>query len=202
LSLEFWRRFYSPSHLFYSTSLFFGSISASFCIFFCPLVCGLSIGFIRQENALCLGLWTMRYVHSCLRKNTGTNSPVITGLLVTTHYGIWMHCVGEGYWEAVWFGKRCDPQQVWCDFFLLNRSSLGWRRWWWMVVLKTTSFSLLKWLFSICSPELLTFSNWALIHGNFLFKNFFSLGSIAIGPLNFSIIYKTVFSFWINQFSL
>jgi hypothetical protein len=43
-------------------------------------------------------------------------------------------------------------------------------------------------------PELLTFSNWALIQGNLLFFLFFP-GSIAIGPLNFSVIYKTSFSF-------
>jgi len=94
LSLEFWRRFYSPSPLFYSASWFFGFIFASFCFFF-PIVCGLSIAFIRQENALCSCLWIMRYIHSCLRKNTGTNSPVIAGLLVTTHSGIWRYIVWE-----------------------------------------------------------------------------------------------------------
>ena len=46
-------------------------------------------------------------------------------------------------------------------------------------------------------PEVLIFINWALINEN---QFNFSPGSIAIGPLDYNIIYKTVLGFWIIQF--
>jgi hypothetical protein len=46
--------------------------------------------------------------------------------------------------------------------------------------------------------EVLTFSNWAFIYGFFLN---FALGSIAFGPLDFDVIYKTTLGFQFNQFS-
>jgi hypothetical protein len=48
-------------------------------------------------------------------------------------------------------------------------------------------------------PEVLTFSNWALIHRKCLFFLNFAPGSIAIEPLDFGIIYKTIISFQFNQ---
>jgi hypothetical protein len=44
----------------------------------------------------------------------------------------------------------------------------------------------------ILSPEVLIFSNWVLIHGNLLSFFFnFTPGSIAIGSLDFRVIYKS-----------
>jgi hypothetical protein len=58
----------------------------------------------------------------------------------------------------------------------------------------------LKWLFSVCPPEVLQFSNWALIHGKSLFFFNFAPGSISIEPLYFGVINKTVlFSNLINS---
>jgi hypothetical protein len=48
-------------------------------------------------------------------------------------------------------------------------------------------------------PEVLPFSNQTFIHENLFF--YFTPGLIVIGPLNFSIIYKTVLGFKFNQFS-
>jgi hypothetical protein len=57
---------------------------------------------------------------------------------------------------------------------------------------ETTSFRSLTDMVNFNLPsELLTFNNWTLIHGKSFFLNF-APGSIAIGPLDFSLIYKTI----------
>ena len=66
-----------------------------------------------------------------------------------------------------------------------------WRRW---RLLWNGAVFPLKWLFAICPPEVLLFSNWTLIHGKFCFVFNFAPRSIAIGPLDFSSIYKKVLS--------
>jgi hypothetical protein len=60
---------------------------------------------------------------------------------------------------------------------------------------ETTSFRSLTDMVNFNLPsEVLTFNNWTLIHGkSFVFN--FALGSIAIGPLDFSLIYKTILGF-------
>jgi len=71
----------------------------------------------------------------------------------------------------------------------------GWKRRW---IMETTTFSWLKWIFSICPLNF-----WNLAIGS-LWKSLFNLGPglIAIEPLDFSTIYKTVISFQFNQFNL
>ena len=51
------------------------------------------------------------------------------------------------------------------------------------------------------APKLLTFSNWALVLGKISFIFNFAPGSIAMEPLDFNAIYKTLLDFQFNQFS-
>ena len=151
-----------------SPSLFFFLSARSVCPFSCIYKARECPLFVPLDDEGCSFLFEKKQV---------TNSPAIAGLLVTTY--LKMHRVGERD-SGQLIGRRRGPRQVLLQFFFLPAESVGWRRRWWTMIFKTVLFSRLKWLFSICPPKVLTFSNWTLIHGNLCFCFFnFAPGSIA-----------------------
>jgi len=98
----------------------------------------------------------------------------------------------------VWVGILAAWSVIFVVVFPVHPAFIMKRRW---TVLKTTPLHL-KWLFSIWPLNFWYLTIGSLIKKNLFFFLMLPLDQIAIEPLNFKAIYKSVLGFQFNQFTL